>query len=283
MTVEGRPAKPGDPEASLRENLAAQVSAAQSELSANLIELRSQGGDPALIGQADAQLGALLALKSQIERAGSGALATMGTRVAACVATATTLAQHAQAASSGVAARAATELGSASEAARAKVTSFVTDFYERKIFDPYLEFSSEAEKEAYREREAARRKAIEEAQALRTPQGDLRAANLAIEQLEDAGTHGADRSPEYGSMLNGMKQSRQSLAAQLQQHSQSRGEPAPHSEADPIGADAPKGSAVGFPPDVIAALGRVQVAEALHADHGLAPSRSPGPAPTRAI
>ncbi len=265
MTVEGRPAKPGDPEASLRENLAAQVSAAQSELSAHLIELRSQGGDAALIGQADVQLGALLALKSQIEGTGSGALATIGARVAACVATATTLAQQAQAASSGTAARVATELASASEAARAKVTSFVTDFYERKIFDPYLEFSSEADKEAYREREAARRKAIEEAHALRTPQGDLRALDLSIAQLEDAGAHGADRSADYEPMREKLRASQERLAAAISVQPALAGERLPEGSRD-IAVEVEAKN--GIPASVIASLREMGVAHADVAPEG---------------
>jgi hypothetical protein len=216
MTVEGRPAKPGDPEASLRENLAAQVSAAQNELSANLIELRSRGGDAGLIGQADAQLGALLALKSQVDRASPAALASIGASIVACVATASTLAQRALAAINETASRAATELAAASEAARSRVTSFVADFYERKIFDSFLEFPSDADQEAYREREAARRKQIEEAQALRTPQGDLLAIRLARQQLKDAGAHGATNSPAYQQMMDGLDAEDQRLNAAIQ-------------------------------------------------------------------
>lgn len=213
MTDEGRPAKPGDPEASLRENLAAQLASARDELSGQLIELRGRGGDAELIGQADAQLGTLLSLKAQLDRASPASLTTISAQIARCVATATDLAQKAQSATSESATRAATELATASEAARARVSGFMTDYYEKRIFDPYLRFGSEQEETEYRQREEARRREIEKAQALGTPAGDLRAINLTIAQLDDAGTHGADRSPEFERLRLQLKTDQDRLAS----------------------------------------------------------------------
>lgn len=105
-------------------------------------------------------------------------------------------------------------LHAASTAARREVTSFVDDFYEKKIFDPYLQFASKEEEEAYRKREAERREAIEKALAKGTPEGDLLANRLAIDQLKDAGAHGADQSADYAPMLAGLRGTEAKLAAQ---------------------------------------------------------------------
>jgi hypothetical protein len=88
-------------------------------------------------------------------------------------------------------------LQQASAAAHQTVSDFERDFYERRAFDPYLRFASAEDEEAYRRREADRKAAIDRAMAERTPEGNLRANRLALDQLEDAGAHGADRSPEY--------------------------------------------------------------------------------------
>lgn len=62
-------------------------------------------------------------------------------------------------------------------------------------------FASPEDERAYREREEARRKAIEDARALGTPEGELRALRLTKEQLLDAGRYGAADSPDYLPML----------------------------------------------------------------------------------
>lgn len=209
------PAKTEDAEASLRENLRAQLASAQAELSANLIELRrGAGADANIIAQGDAQLGALLALKRQLDSAGPATLAMIRADISACVAAATSTAQLAHAAVSIADQHAATaDLAAASEAARAQVASFNRDFYERKIFDPYLKFESPEDEEAYRKREADIERQIKQAQALHTPTGDLLATRLAIAQLKDAGAHGADKSPDYQRTMEGLTGSESKLSA----------------------------------------------------------------------
>lgn len=88
-------------------------------------------------------------------------------------------------------------LNLASEAARREVTSFVQDFYEKKIFDPFLRFASAEDEDAYRKGEEERQREIKAALALGTPEGDLRAAVLMMEQLDDAEAHGAGDSREF--------------------------------------------------------------------------------------
>ena len=160
-----------------------------------------------MIAQGDAQLGALLALKRQLASASPATLAMVRAEIAACVATASGIAQQAQAATTGSAQGAAAELMAASSAARAVVTSFTHDFYEKKIFDPYLAFASAEDEKAYREREAVREKAIKDALALDTPEGNARALAISRDQLRDAGAHGADKSPDYQQLADGLASS----------------------------------------------------------------------------
>jgi len=116
---------------------------------------RAANPDAALIADGDAQLGALLAMKRRLDQAGPAALVAMRAEIAVVVAAATGIAQQAQAAlGSGSGHEAVADLAGASDAARREVGSFIHDFYERKIFDPYLRFASVEDEEAYREREA---------------------------------------------------------------------------------------------------------------------------------
>jgi hypothetical protein len=93
--------------------------------------------------------------------------------------------------------QAAQALRAASDTAHQTVANFSRDFYERKIFDPYLKFASTEDEEAYRRREAERQRTIDKAMAENTPEGNLKANRLALAQLDDAGAHGADRSPDF--------------------------------------------------------------------------------------
>lgn len=130
---------------------------------------------------------------------GSG-LASIRAEVAAFVAAAQVIANQAVA-SAATTQTAEAALHLANEAARREVTSFVEDFYEKRIFDPFLRFASAEDEAAYREREEERKREIKEALALGTPEGTLKANLLSRDQLLDAGAHGADRSPDYAPML----------------------------------------------------------------------------------
>lgn len=120
----------------------------------------------------------------------------MQAEVAAVVATAQQATQQGRVASAS-AHTAHAALHSAQAHAQKVTGDFLHDFYERKIFDPYLTFGSAQEEQAYREREEARQRAIEAARALGTPEGELLALRLSREQLQDAARFGADRSPDF--------------------------------------------------------------------------------------
>ena len=140
---------------------------------------------------------------------------------------------------------AAEALQAASDAARRQVAQFEQDFYEKKIFDPYLRFASPDDEEAYRKREAERHAEIKAANDKGTPQGSLEASRLALDQLNDAGAHGADRSPDYQPKLDAMRSARAQLAAATEKQSPATAAP----PADPL--DAASGN-VALPADLVA-------------------------------
>lgn len=260
-------AKSADSEAGLRENLAEQVASAQAELSTNLIALRSSGNaDPTIIAQGDAQLGALLALKQKLSNASPATLAMVRAEITAAVAVAANVAQQAQAAlTAGNGPGLPANLAAASQAARSAVTSFTEDFYEKKIFDPYLRFATPEDEERYRRDEAKRKEEIEKALALHTPEGDLRANTLALDQLKDAGVHGADQSPEYASRVSTLTTTKEVLAAEIEKKN------APERSQDRLGAvaSAPVTDAAALPPEMLAALRNVSLPDQGRTGHGL--------------
>ena len=194
-------------------------------------------------------------------------LSAIRAEVAASVAATQALVQQTQSGSSLVLSAQAA-LVAASEAARRTTTDFMHDYYDRHLFDRYLKFASTEDEEEYRRREQERKAAIEKAQAEHTPQGDLRANKLAIEQLKDAGAHGADQSPDYKPELDRLKGSQTSLERAI-------GQPAKAAAQDRISAatsgtaDAP-GNA-GLSPDLIAGLKNVGITPPSQIDgHGVA-------------
>ena len=106
-------------------------------------------------------------------------------------------------------------LQQASSAARATTTSFVRDYYDNHIFDSYLHFASTEDEEEYRRREEQHKKDIEKARAEHTPQGDLTALKISIEQMKDAGAHGANRSPEYQQRYDKLNAAAEALTTEL--------------------------------------------------------------------
>ncbi len=185
------------------QDLLRQIDSAREVLETQLDALRSV--DPMHLHQdvevnAAARLMRLNLLRDQLVGGTNGMpLAALRAEIASAVAA--TLAYTSQVSSATIASQATTAqqaaLHEASANVRQSVSDFTRDFYERRIFDPYLRFTSAEDEEAYRRREEERRLAIDKAQAENTPEGNLRANRLAIEQLRDAGAHGADRSPEY--------------------------------------------------------------------------------------
>ncbi len=192
----------------------------------------------------------------------------MTARITATVANAATLAQQASEVAATVqAAVAAQQLATASKAAREAVTSFEEDFYKRKIFDDCLKFTSDDDKKAYREREEERHRAIDAAKAKNTPEGDLQATRLSIAQLDDAGAHGADRSPQFSQTRHILSQSETALSTAIASSNRSANTPVAKPEADLL--DASPSAAVD--PAIIASLksAGVVVADQSQKGHGV--------------
>lgn len=161
-----------------------------------LSQLGTSAGNILVEGQAQRQL--LTQLERSLSSGAAISAAFVRNEIAGVIANSANLSQQARASE----VRSSAELAAARARTRATVMDISRDIYERRIFDPYLRFASPEDEAGYREREEANRRAIEEALAEGTPDGDLRAARLIRRQLADAGEHGADASPEFaGRML----------------------------------------------------------------------------------
>jgi hypothetical protein len=123
----------------------------------------------------------------------------------------------------------------AATAARQTVLDASHDIFGRKIFDPYLRFAYAVDDASYRKREAERKAEIDRAMAEKTPQAALRATDLTIDQLRDAGAHGADRSPEFSRMKQRLEAQKAQLGEALAQ-SPSPAEKMPEVSPDVIAA-----------------------------------------------
>jgi hypothetical protein len=172
----------------------------------------ARGADGAAIAQARAQLTVLARLQRRVADASPVGLASMRGEVTATVAA--TQAITLQGAPSGAQPyrTAQVALERASAAARLTTTNFVHAFYDEHEFDKYLRFASTEDEQEYRRREDERKQAIQKALDEHTPEGNLRAANLSLEQLHEAGAHGANRSPEYAKWDKDLTEKRDTLA-----------------------------------------------------------------------
>ncbi|MBP8231273.1 MAG: hypothetical protein KAY22_03120 [Rhizorhabdus sp.] len=187
------------------------IGSAQSDLEANLAILL-HGGDTASVALAEAQLQVLAGLQRRVDQARGADLVSIRGEVLAISAAAQLAAQQARSSS---AMSAAASIQDASERARKTVLGLVDDYYEKKVLDPYLRFSSPEDEAEYRKREAERQAAIQKALAEGTPQGNLRAAQLMEDQLRDAGAHGADQSPDYLPMFERVRSVEEGLGTAL--------------------------------------------------------------------
>lgn len=220
---------------------------------------------------ARAQLAALGDLQRQIAGAGPAALTSLRGEIAAAVTISQALVQQGHSASPREAIEAA--LAAASARTRATVQRLAGDLFERRILDPHLQFAS-PEEDAYRRREGERRAVIERELAKGTPEGNLHAANVTVAQIEDAGAHGADRSPGYAAMLESAEQAEASLRAAAAQRSPVDQRPSNPSE--------PANEMRDDLNDVVAALRDAGVTtartEQIEPTHGLAAGRTSAPA-----
>lgn len=212
-------ALPHDAEASLRDELTTKIAGAQADIESKLSDLRNALGSAAsgsAITQAEAQLRGLALLQKRVDHASPANLAAIRAEVAASVAATQAFVQQMQGAGSAVTAEKAA-LQQASEAARGSVNDFIHDYYDQKKFDRFLQFASVEEEQEYHRREEERHRAIEKAEAEHTPEGDLKALNLSIAQMKDAGAHGADQSTDYKSTLNNLETHKQELERRMPQ------------------------------------------------------------------
>lgn len=223
-----------EPEASLRAELLFQLLNAQTDLAAALDSLRRDGADAGLLATAEHQLHALGGLQQQLAQ-GTLSVAALREAIGASVAASASLVQQGRTQSDAARDGVAMTLQAASVQASQTVRDFSSAYYEDRIFDPYLRFDSVEEERAYREREAARQHAIEAALAEGTPQGNRRALQLSREQLEDAGRHGADQSPEFGAWVERIDQSERAMDGALAaRDNQGRAQPVETATVDPL-------------------------------------------------
>jgi hypothetical protein len=226
--------------------------------------------------QAQNQLRILVRLQQRIGRADINGLIAMRSEVTASVAASQSVVQQAQ---QGTSASQTTEAAvqQASANARQTVSDFERDYYERHIFERYLTFSSAEDEEEYRKREQDRRTEIEKSVAEHTPQGDLRAANLSLDQLHDAGRHGASKSSEYSRWDKDLTGKRDALARAIDaKDKQVRTAP---SSPDPLSDVQPEAK---VSPEVLGSLRAAGVAIAADdaQGHGV-PSATRGQTPER--
>lgn len=212
-----------------------QLVAAQFDLESAIAELERSGAPTDAVRSSMQMLGDL---QRQIGTATPELLNALRGEIAAGANAGRAIAQQSRAAASG---DSADDLLAATTArTRATVQRIGEDLFERKIFDPYLQFDSEAEERAYRQREAERQEYIRRELAKGTPEGTLNAITATREQIEDAGAHGADRSPEFARLLNEARADEESLRSAIPREatpttSQPGTTPAAQKEEDGLG------------------------------------------------
>ena len=186
-----------------------------SELSGMGSQLSGAIGDLEMVLQSPASSMRNIDLQAIRSLVQSGAVSTLVSQASAQA--------SAQAAAQTVAARAAET--------RTETQSIARDVFERKIFEPYLRFSSKEDEAEYRKREAEARKYIDAQLAKRTPEGDLNASGGMIGQMLDAHTHGAGNSPDFMPRWNALEDKAERQHAAMRTAGQSTAEFDQHLEA----------------------------------------------------
>lgn len=268
--TDARRGLPGELEGTLRAELLEQIGAAQAALEAQLDQLQhaaNQGGSSAALVIAQNQLSRLGGLGQTIEHARGVNLASIRAEVTAVVAATLATVQQARAAAAGGQA-AELALHEAQAEAHRTTGDFLRDFYERRIFDKYLHFDSAEDERAYREREKERQKEIEKARAEGTPEGELRATELALAQLQDAKQHGAGASPDLKPMEDRLRHSRDALRAAITKPGQATAVDEAFGDASKI---EPTEESSLVAPDILASLREagVQLADQTQSGHGV--------------
>lgn len=263
MTVNEGQQRVVDPEASLRAELTDAIVTAQIHIANAIAELARIGADSSALTN---QSQALQQLQRTVGSANLGSLLALRGEVATAATSATALANQAIATAANAAAANANQTPALR--ARANIEALQRDLFENHVLDPYLQFTSAEDEEAYRQRERARKEEADRAMALGTPKGDRRAAELQQDQLRDAGAHGADRSPDYA----GMVQRANAAMADLQPPRQATEQSAPNAGAQPVQEGRPSPSDDGLG-DILATLKATGVTtpatQASDAGHGV--------------
>lgn len=175
-----------------------QLFIAERELEQVIAELTRSGSSAA---PAQSQLREIAQMQRQIGRADAATLANLGKQVGAVVAQAQTLAQQGREAATQAEIRGDASLDAVSARTRATVLRVADDLFEKRVFDPYLRFNTPEEEAEYRRRESEREAYIKRELAKGTPEGARNASRAMVDQIEEAGRHGADQSPEYQRLL----------------------------------------------------------------------------------
>ena len=147
----------------------------------------------------------LAALEGAVQSGETGTLVTEATASQAAAAAATLKAQ----------------VMAASAGTRQEVQTLSHDLFERRVFDPYLHFSSSEDEAGFRQREADARSYIHDQLALGTPEGNLNAAGGAQGYLLDAHVHGAGDSPDFLPKWNALAETTQRQHAAMRAAGQS--------------------------------------------------------------
>jgi hypothetical protein len=96
------------------------------------------------------------------------------------------------------------EVKAASAETRTEVQALSHDLFDRKIFEPYLHFSSPEDEAEFRRHEEEAKRYIAEQLARRTPEGDLNASGGTLGYMLDANVHGAADSPDFLARWNAL-------------------------------------------------------------------------------
>lgn len=202
MTVsEGQATLSLDPEASLRAELTGAIAAAQIDVANAIAELARSGADSAALTN---QGHALQQLQRTVGSANLSSLLALRSDVTVAATSATALAN--QAISTATNAAAASANLSPAQRAHANIEALGRDLFEKRVLDPYLQFESAEDEEAYRKRERERAEAYDREMAKGTAEGYRRALQISTAQVVDAGAHGAHRSPDFPAMEQRLRQ-----------------------------------------------------------------------------
>lgn len=162
---------------------------AQFDLETAIAALTRNGGDAAT---AQTQLQNITQLRNQIGTASTTALAALRSEIVAAVAQSQSAVQEARTVASGGGVADGGTVAGLANRAREQASSFMRDV---RQYDDLLQFDSDADRDAYRQREDERRKRYEAEAAKGTPEGTLNANGTALGQMADLAAHGGSDDP----------------------------------------------------------------------------------------